>query len=118
MSKSHLSLNDIFPRLREAVTGRRDNVVHLHPPEAEPLIDDLLDDLDRAKIALLEHVDAIPALRDADPSASRCRAPSATARPSGVGRAQHRHRHADNSPAEHRPRNTDDAGKAAANRRG
>ena len=65
MSKSHLSLNDIFPRLREAVTGRRDNVVHLHPPEAEPLIDDLLDDLDRAKIALLEHVDAIPALRDA-----------------------------------------------------
>jgi len=65
MSKSHLSLNDIFAKLREAVTGRRDNVVHLHPPEAEPLIDDLLDDLDRAKIALLEHVDAIPALRDA-----------------------------------------------------
>lgn len=65
MSKSHLSLTDIFPRLREAVTGRRDNVVHLHPPEAEPLIDDVLDDLDRAKVALLEHVDAIPALRDA-----------------------------------------------------
>jgi len=54
MSKSHLSLTDIFPRLREAVTGRNDNVVHLHSSSQEPLIDDLLDDLDLETLTMTE----------------------------------------------------------------
>jgi len=60
MSKSHLSLTDIFPKLREAVTGRRDNVVHLHPPSQEPLIDDLLDDLDLETLTITEKPAPLP----------------------------------------------------------